>query len=204
MNKREVRFVPQDVEVRLDMPDGSSVPKLVGYGAVFNSLSDDMGGWREIIRPGAFTRALANNCDVRLLLNHEGLPLARTKSGTLHLSEDQRGLKFEAELDPTDPDVVRILPKMKRGDLNNCSFAFTVLTDTFRSENGQDIREIREFDSLYDVSLVTYPAYPAAGAALRSYQEWKEQQKEAEKVETPAASTPPDVLLKLLDIASLT
>ncbi len=163
-------------EVRME-GEGTPNPKIVGHAAVFNSFSDDLGGFREIIRPGCFTRCLANNPDVRFLINHTGEPLARTKSGTLRLMEDQRGLRFEATLDGSDPDVQRIIPKLKRGDMNNCSFAFSTVKDNWRTEDGGDIRELHDAD-VHDCSLVTYPAYPAADAALRSLNQWKESQKE--------------------------
>jgi HK97 family phage prohead protease len=159
------------VELRLSGEGKSRT--LSGHAAVFNSFSQDM-GFREIIRPGAFEKTLAKNPDVRLLLNHEGLPLARTTSGTLRLREDKRGLHFEADLDPEDPDVQRIAPKVKRGDLDQMSFAFRTIKDTWRIEQGQDIRELHELD-LHDgdVSVVTYPAYKAADVAIRSREMWK-------------------------------
>jgi HK97 family phage prohead protease len=87
--------------------------------------------------PGAFAATLAKKPDVRLLINHDGLPLARTTSGTLKLREDKRGLHFEAELDATDPDVQRILPKVQRGDLSQMSFAFRTIKDAWRTEDGK-------------------------------------------------------------------
>lgn len=187
---RELRFCPTS-ELRMVADDGQP-PKVTGYASVFNSLSevlnDSKGNqFREVIRPGAFTSVLANNPDVRLLLNHEGLPLARTTSGTMRLFQDERGLRFEADLDPTDPDVQRLIPKMKRGDLNQCSFAFNLNKGDahFRSEGGVMVRDIHNVSSLSDASLVTYPAYTATSAMLRSLDEdpdyavWMEQQKEA-------------------------
>lgn len=159
------------VELRVD-GDGAT-RRLSGHAAVFNSLSHDI-GFRELIKPGAFAASLKKKPDVRLLLNHEGLPLARTASGTLRLKEDKRGLFFEAELDATDPDVMRIIPKVQRGDLDAMSFAFRTITDKWRTEDGQDLRELHEVDiDDGDVSLVTYPAYPATDAAVRSRDNWK-------------------------------
>lgn len=158
-------------ELRLD--GEGNTRRLSGHAAVFNSFSLDM-GFKEIIRSGAFKKTLANNPDVRLLLNHDGLPLARTKSGTLKLYEDRRGLKFEADLDATDPDVQAIIPKVKRGDLSQMSFAFRTIADAWRTEDGVDVRELHELDlDDGDVSLVTYPAYPATDAAVRSLDRWK-------------------------------
>lgn len=147
--------------------------KISGHAAVFNSFSLDM-GFKEIIRPGAFANSLAKNPDVRLLLNHDGLPLARTASKTLRLGEDKRGLFFEADLDASDPDVQRIIPKVNRGDLSQMSFGFRTIKDAWRTEQGVDIRELHEVEiDDGDVSLVTYPAYPATDAAVRSHQEWR-------------------------------
>ena len=129
-----------------------------GYAAVFNSLSQDLGGFREVIRRGAFQSTIAGGADVRFLINHDGLPLARTKSGTLRLAEDDRGLRIDATLDPTDPDVQRLIPKMKRGDLSQMSFGFRTLKDAWRQEGADQIRELHSVD-LFDVSAVTYPAY---------------------------------------------
>jgi HK97 family phage prohead protease len=170
LETREIRFFGA-MELRVD--GEGDTRKVSGHAAVFNSFSQDM-GFREIIRPGAFAGTLGRNPDVRLLLNHEGLPLARTTSGTLRLREDKRGLRFEADLDVNDPDVQRILPKVKRGDLSQMSFAFRTIKDAWRTEQGEDIRELHELDlNDGDVSLVTYPAYKAADVALRSRDAWK-------------------------------
>jgi hypothetical protein len=207
----EYRYIKCE-EFRLEGGDNGTPIKVSGYGAVFNSLSDPLpkkdgtGTFREVIRHGAFDRSLANNSDIRLLINHDGLPLARQKSGTLRCSVDQRGLRFEATLDPTDPDVQRVIPKMKRGDLNNCSFAFSTRKDAWRKE--PEIGEVRELQDVdcSDVSLVTYPAYPDAQASLRSLgAAWESRSlweksivEEAPKVEP---CTPTEVLRLRLDLA---
>lgn len=169
-NTHELRFCPA-LDLRVDA-DGAN-RRISGHAAVFNTLSVDM-GFREVIRPGAFAASLAKKPDVRFLINHDGLPLARTSSGTLKLSEDGRGLHFEAMLDMNDPDAQRIVPKVARRDVSNMSFAFRMVKDSWRVEGGRDIRELHEVDiNDGDVSLVTYPAYKAADAAMRSYERWK-------------------------------
>jgi HK97 family phage prohead protease len=168
MIDREYRACAE-IELRSE-PDGKVT--LRGYAAVFNSLSQDLGGFVEIIRPGAFTRTLASGADVRLLVNHEGTPLARTKSGTLRLAEDQRGLRMEADLDPSDPDVQALVPKIRRGDMDQMSFGFTTKSDIWRQEGDRQIRELHNVD-LFDVSAVTYPAYQATEMALRSLERAK-------------------------------
>jgi hypothetical protein len=108
---------------------------------------------------------------VRLLVDHEGQPLARTKSGTLQLSTDGKGLAVRATLDPSDPDVQRLLPKMRRGDLDQMSFAFRVPTDGDAWDYSGDMpsRTIRgENLSGGDVSVVTYPANENASVQVRS------------------------------------
>jgi len=119
MENRESR-VSTSFEVRAE-DDGVAVVE--GYASVFNEDTNIGGQFLERIAPGAFTDAVTRD-DVVFLINHEGLPLARTRSGTLELSEDERGLKMRASLDMTDPDVRAIVPKMRRGDLDKMSFAF--------------------------------------------------------------------------------
>ena len=149
--------------------DGAK-PILEGHAAVFNQRSHDI-GFREIIMPGAFTDAIATD-DVKFLINHRGLPLARTKSGTLRLSEDQKGLSFRAELDADDPDARRLLPKVKRGDISEMSFAFAVKDrnkdQKITFDNGEMVRALLKV-SLYDVSAVNDPAYPGTYLNARSY-----------------------------------
>lgn len=147
-----------------------STKKIGGYAAKFNSLSENLGGFREKIAPGAFAASLMS-ADVRLLLNHDGLPLARTKSGTLKLSEDSIGLRFEADVEMTDPDVQRVVPKMQRGDLTQMSFGFYVKKDAWdMTLPSEAVRTLLEVD-LFDVSLVTFPAYPQTQAHVRSARE---------------------------------
>lgn len=141
--------------------------KLVGYAAVFNRLSEDLGGFREVIRPGAFRETIASGADVRFLVNHDGLPLARTSSGTLRIAEDARGLHIEADMDENDPDVQRLLPKIRRGDVAEMSFGFSATKDAWRKEGEHDIRELHQVE-LFDVSAVAFPAYKATEVALRS------------------------------------
>lgn len=153
--------------------DGAN-PVVEGHAAVFNTKSHDM-GFREIILPGAFADAVKTD-DVKFLLNHRGLPLARTKSGTLQLSEDARGLYFKADLDANDPDVQRLLPKVKRGDLSEMSFAFGIkdraADEKWSRDKGEMVRSLLKV-SLFDVSAVSFPAYPATDLQARSYFESK-------------------------------
>ncbi len=170
----EIRtFNVQDLELRQEGDENV----VVGYGSVFNTLSNELGGFREIIAEGAFDGRLED--DVRFLINHDGLPLARTTNGTLRLSTDERGLKYEAKVANTSlgRDLVEL---MRNGTINQSSFAFVVEDDSWEVRDGMNLRTINKVSRLYDVSAVTYPAYEEASVALRSMEEWK--QLEEEKV----------------------
>lgn len=163
MSQTERRLAATVLEVRDDDADGIT---LTGYASTFNDPYD-MGWYTETVAAGAFKRTLGQKPDVRLLLNHDGLPLARTKSGTLTLDTDSKGLRVEANLDPSDPDVAGMVPKMKRGDLNQMSFAFRVDSDLWEDDFTK--RTLRELNlNNGDVSVVTYPANPNAAVALRA------------------------------------
>ncbi|TPL36736.1 HK97 family phage prohead protease [Mesorhizobium sp. B2-4-8] len=155
-------------EIRAD----ESGIKVSGYAAVFGEIADIGGYFREVIEAGAFKAAIGRD-DVVFLINHEGLPLARTRSGTLKLSEDAHGLYMETELDPIDPDVMSIVGKMKRGDLDKMSFAFMPTVQEWDESGDTPLRTIKEA-SLFDVSIVTTPAYSGTDIGLRSLTEWRD------------------------------
>lgn len=163
---RETRSVAvRDLEMRSNT-DGSIT--FAGYASMTGvpyRVADHLGEYDETIERGAFTKALAEADDVRLLVNHEGVPLARTKSGTLSLVEDEIGLRAEAQLDPSSPLVQTIRSAMDRGDLDQMSFAFSVVRQTWSPDYAaRAIAEVR----LFDVSVVTYPASPSTSANLRA------------------------------------
>ncbi|RUM99026.1 HK97 family phage prohead protease [Pseudaminobacter arsenicus] len=149
-------------EIRAD-EDGI---KVSGYAAVFGEITDIGGYFREVIERGAFVEAIGRD-DVVFVINHDGLPLARTRSGTLRLSEDEHGLHMETVLDPEDPDVKSIVGKMKRGDLDKMSFAFRADVQEWDDAQDPPLRTIKKA-SLYDVSIVTTPAYDGTSIGLRS------------------------------------
>lgn len=160
--------------------DGSTV-KVSGYAAVFNQRADIGGIFLEQIAPGAFTAAVTRD-DVVFLVNHEGLPLARTRSGTLKLSQDDHGLFIESELETADPDVMKIIPKMKRGDLDKMSFGFIPNKQEWDESGEIPIRTIIEA-SLFDVSIVTNPAYDGTEIGLRSLQAHREQNQQSASIQ---------------------
>ena len=152
-------------EIRATAAEGQSV-KISGRAAVFDQYSDDLGGFYEIIQPGAFTNSLKND-DVRALLNHDpNYILGRTSSGTLKLNEDSIGLAFEAI--PPDTQWVRdMITSMQRGDLTQMSFGFRTIQDDWALVGNKIIRTLIEV-KLFDVSPVTFPAYPQTNASVRS------------------------------------
>lgn len=140
---------------------------LTGYASVTDTPYE-VGFYVETIRRGAFARTLSEAPDVVLLLNHEGLPLARTKAGTLRLAEDDHGLKVDADLDPIDPDTIRLKRKRDRGDLDGqMSMAFQVTSQKWNEDYTQ--REILALGlARGDVSVVTHGASPTTSSSIRS------------------------------------
>lgn len=182
MNKIEFRAFKTELRVMADKPC------VEGYAAVYN-VSTDLGcGYRESVNPAAFTRALAEKQDVRGLFNHDAnMVLGRTKSGTLRLSSDNTGLHFECDLNEQDPEAMSVRAKIMRGDVDQCSFAFSCSKDSVTyNDDGTCDREIMDAD-LFDVSPVTYPAYDTTSCEARSVDavrktllELRDKQKQAE------------------------
>jgi HK97 family phage prohead protease len=167
LDVREERKALNRFEFREDAGTGELI--LQGYAATFTPYDafggPERGGWVETLARNAFDQTLRADPDVQLLLNHEGLPLARTKSGTLKLDVDAHGLRILARLDPTDPDVQGLAPKMRRGDIDEMSFAFRVKDQVW--DDNYTNRTITEV-SLHkgDVSVVNYGMNPGTRAVL--------------------------------------
>lgn len=145
--------------------DRTGVVKFRGRPWVYGQMSDDLGGWNEIVEPGAATRTLARKPDVRMLINHDAnLLLARTTSGTLTLSEDDEGGIAEADL--ANVSYARDLAELiERGDLTQMSFGFWITSDEWAG----NLHRVHEFDlDGGDVSSVTFPAYPQTSSELRA------------------------------------
>ena len=148
-----------NIETRTEKrEDGSTT--ITGHAAVFNKLSSDLGGFREIIAPNAFESVLSD--DVRALINHDpNLLLARTTSGTLNLEQTNEGLQYSFDVPDTTYGRDLII-SMERKDITQSSFAFTIEDDSWETTEDGEIRTINKVKQLYDVSPVTYPAYPSA------------------------------------------
>jgi uncharacterized protein len=168
MEKRTLK-----VEVRAASDDPTCIE---GYAAVFNSMSEDLGGFREMICPGAFTRALERGNDVLCLLDHDKKQLlGRTSSGTCKVMQDDRGLKFRCSMPNTrlGQDVMELI---KRGDLSQCSFEFGMDDDDDEAEDWSEEKDaegrsfikrtIRSVAYLGDVSVVLSPAYESTSVSV--------------------------------------
>ncbi len=149
-------------------------PIIDGYATVWEQEYDVAGGppvgWTEVIAEGAATKSLREKPDVKLLFDHEGIPLARTRSGTLVLDSDDVGLHVTTPdgIDSQSPHVRSVASAMERGDLDEMSFAFRALRNEWNADYTR--RRITEVQ-LFDVSVVTYPANPATVAQLRTMSE---------------------------------
>lgn len=169
VSRIERRTIISPLEIRAVTEGGAK--KLRGYAAVFNRKSEILWYFREIIKPGAFKNAI-NKSDVRALVDHDpsriiGRSIPGRAGNTLSLREDEVGLYYEVE--PADTQAGRdIIVSVERGDVSGSSFAFTVRTDTWRTVDGEQQREIEEVDEIFDVSPVTYPAYPDSTVGIRS------------------------------------
>lgn len=165
---RRARFVRQFTVTAELRAAGDDKTTLDGYASITGEpyeVKDWLGAYSETIERGAFKKTLAEKDDVRLLLNHDGLPLARTSSGTMTLAEDGKGLHTVAELDRRSSLTNDIAIAMERGDLTEMSFAFSVTRQEWNGDYTERwIKEVK----LYDVSVVTFPANPATSAKLRS------------------------------------
>lgn len=155
------------IEMRVEKGEDDK-PSIKGYAAVFNKLSEDLGGFREQIAPGAFKNTIGKD-DIRALWNHDpNYVLGRNKSGTLKLEEDDRGLLIK--IDPPDAQWARDLMKsIERGDITQMSFGFRAIKDEWKNESGKmPIRTLLE-NWLRDISPVTFPAYPQTSVKVRDY-----------------------------------
>lgn len=184
--RREAFVIP--VELRAE--GEGAAQKIVGHAAVFDAETVLWPGYLEVVRKGAFAKALAERDgkpDVKALYDHSDPILGSLRAGTLTLSEDERGLRMEIAPD-TESALVRdsVLRPMARGELDGASFAFraVVAPETVRKD-GTVLRELREVE-LYDVSVVKWGQYDEASAALRSLL----------RPEVPRVGLPPSAALR--------
>ena len=162
-------------ECRVMLSEGR---RISGYAIVFDSESQDLGGFKEIIRAEAVNRSLNGDADIRALVDHDtGKVIGRTTAGTLILRKDRRGLR--ADIHPPDTTAGRdIVESVSRGDISGMSFGFRVLDDLWHLEEGTPIREVLDME-LREVSVVAWPAYVATSVevAQRSLKAFQDSQK---------------------------
>jgi HK97 family phage prohead protease len=163
----EARMVTRRIELRAGAED---VFGLEGYAAVWDVWYEVLGGppwgWSERVLRAAVTPALAEGQDVRFLIDHAGIPLARTRSGTLMVADDELGLRTDVpQLDLRNPDAQRVRSAVDRGDIDQMSWAFRVSNQEWNEDYTE--RTITGVKRVYDVSLVTFPANPATAMARK-------------------------------------
>lgn len=171
-NERRCLDTKFELEARAD-----GTHKLRGVAAVFDILSENLGGFREKIDPGAFDDVMNN--DVRALFNHnDNIILGRTKAKTLAISVNSAGLNYDIDLPDTQP-ARDLVVSIGRGDVDQSSFGFIVEDDIWTEDDeGRVVRTIRKFKRLFDVSPVVFPAYPDTTVATRKLNEYHAQHDE--------------------------
>lgn len=160
---RQVRSVESKFETR----DTDGELAIEGYFAVFNSIYEIAPGMTESVAPGAFKNSLAN--DVRALINHDTtLVLGRTSAHTLELREDEHGLWGRVVINPNDSDAMNLYERVKRGDVDGCSFGFEIVEERTEISEDGSVHWTIEDVNLFEVSACTFPAYESTNIAARS------------------------------------
>lgn len=154
-----------------------------GYFAVFNCETELFPGAFEEIAPEAFNDTLSN--DIRALINHDtSLVLGRNKAGTLELKVDSRGLWGRIKINPRDSDAVNLYERVKRGDVDQCSFGFNIIEEETEFRDDGTVKWRLKKVDLHEVSVVTFPAYEdtSVQARMREYEQHKKRQLEQRKM----------------------
>lgn len=196
MNNKQ--FFP-NTELRAYKSEEGDKMAVEGYAIVFNSESRDLGGFTEIVAPNALDGALERNTDVLALYGHDYQNvLGRQSAGTLKLSKDERGIKFNLDLPNTQlgRDVYTLV---ERGDLKGNSFGFTVNRDNWdKDKSGKVVRTIEEVKDLFEISIVSLPAYEATELTMRSFDTFNAESDVNEEVIEEGTNVFPHSLLKHL------
>lgn len=163
-NERKMRMTRSSIS-KFQTRDEENGKYISGYFAVFNSEYEIWENATESIAPTAFDDALSD--DIRCLIDHETrLVIGRTKAGTLKMKVDSRGLWGEVKINENDQDAMNLYERVKRGDVDQCSFGFEILKETYE-EDGDKIHWRIEKVKLYEVSIVTFPAYEETSVSAR-------------------------------------
>lgn len=164
-NTRQVRMITSDFQTR----DDGEEPNIEGYFAVFNSDYDIAPDMSESVAPGAFEGTLSG--DIRALVNHDTTQvLGRTKAGTLELREDTHGLWGRVKVNPNDRSAMDLYERVKRGDVDGCSFGFDILDEESEFREDGSIHWTIKQVKLYEVSCCTFPAYEETNISAREKQ----------------------------------
>lgn len=176
--EKHIRSLETDLQTR--NVEDSDEKVIEGYFVVFNSETELFPGAFEEIAPEAFNSTLSN--DIRALINHDtNLVLGRTKAGTLELEVDEKGLFGRIKINENDTDAMNLYERVKRGDVDQCSFGFNILKeDTEHRDDGTIKWTIREVD-LHEVSVVTFPAYEETSVQARMKQKEQLEQRKLEQ-----------------------
>ena len=162
MQRREVRPIATQFTARDD-----ENPTIEGYFAVFNSIYEIAPGMTESVKPGAFSRTLGG--DIRALTNHDTtLVLGRTKAHTLELREDEHGLWGKISINPKDADAMNLYERVKRGDVDQCSFGFEIVNEETDFLDDGSIHWTITDVNLFEVSACTFPAYSETNISART------------------------------------
>ncbi len=177
-NKKQTRSLKTELKTR---SEGENIT-IEGYFVVFNSQTELWTGAYEEIAPQALDDTLSN--DIRALINHDTtLVLGRNKAGTLELKKDSRGLWGSIKINPNDTDAVNLYERVKRGDVDQCSFGFNVTSEETDWRDDGTVKWTITGVDLHEVSVCTFPAYEDTGVAARSkeVEQHKEKQLQVRK-----------------------
>lgn len=183
---RQLRSVATKFETREDGDE--HVPHITGYFATFSDIYEIAPGMTESIAKGAFSRSLGG--DIRALVNHDTtLVLGRTKAHTLELKEDERGLWGDVTINPNDGDAMNLYERVKRGDVDQCSFGFEIVGEETEVRPDGSVHWTLKEVNLFEVSACTFPAYKDTNISARcaerdeikarDLEAWKTKMKEA-------------------------
>ena len=173
---RQVRSIASQFETR----EAEGDLTIEGYFSVFNSNYELWPGASESIAPGAFSETLGN--DIRALVNHDStLVLGRNKAGTLELREDSHGLWGKIKVNPNDGDAMNLYERVKRGDVDQCSFGFMIESEETDFRDDGSVHWTITRVNLFEVSVCTFPAYEETGVSARKADFAELQKRKAEK-----------------------
>jgi|SRR5690625_1238112 len=178
---KHIRSIDVNLQTQEKRSDDEIIERVIeGYFVVFNSETELWPGAYEEIAPESLNNSLNN--DVRALINHDtSLVLGRNKAGTLDLKVDERGLWGSIKINENDTDAVNLYERVKRGDVDQCSFGFNIISEEIENRDDGTVKWIIKDMDLHEVSVVTFPAYAETGVQARMKQKEQIEQRKLEK-----------------------